>query len=131
MPGKKSSIFIRKAKAPKRPKYKQKPKLDKSTKPRKSGDALKLGVNAASSLSLHIQQLLDTTFAPAPEVLRGYLKRADDEVKDLLKLLIDKIGGTPGHDELTVTASTLMEKLIDTDPRASRAIAKIIKRDGS
>lgn len=72
MPGrKKSSVFLRKSKAPKRPKYSQKPKIDKSTKPRKTGDALKAGINDASALSIHIQKLLDNTFAPAPPVLRN------------------------------------------------------------
>jgi len=129
MPSRKSSVFLRKSSSPKRPKYSQKPKLDKSTRPKKSGDAIKQGINEASALGLHIQKLLDTTFAPAPPVLREYLKRADHEIRDLIKLLTTKLGGTPDHDAITITASTLLEDLADTDPKTSAAIAAILQKD--
>lgn len=129
MPGRKSSVFLRKSKAPKRPKYSQKPKLDKSTKPRKTGDALKSGINAASELSLHIQTLLDGVFAPAPPVLREYLKRADNEVRDLIKLMVSKLGGTPDHDAITITASTLIEDIAGIDPELADKLAQALEQE--
>lgn len=128
MPAKKSSVFLRKSKPPRKPKYSQKPKIDKSTRPKKAGDAIKIGINEASALGLHIQKLLDTTFASAPPVLRGYLVNADNEIRDLIKLLTSKLGGTPDHDAISVTASALMEELVDTDPTTSTEIATILRK---
>lgn len=128
MPSRKSSVFLRKSKPPRKPKYSQKPKIDKSTRPKNAGDVLKIGINEASALGLHIQKLLDTTFAPAPPVLRNYLLSADNEIRDLIKLMITKLGGTPDNDTIAVTASALMEELVETDPKSSTKIAKILRK---
>lgn len=64
---------------------------------------LKSCVTQTSQLAMHIQQLLDGPFAVAPTQLRGYLNRADSEVRDLLRLLTSKIGGTPDADVLEVS----------------------------
>lgn len=129
MPGRKSSVFLRKSKPPKRPKYSQKPKINKSTKPRKTGDALKNGINGVSAVSIHIQKLLDTVFAPAPPVLREYLMRADSELRDLIKLMVTKLGGTPDQDNIVVTASTLLEDLAGTDPELADKLAQALEQE--
>jgi hypothetical protein len=63
---------------------------------------IKNGISQTSQLSMHIQTLLDETFALAPNQLKGYLIRADAEVRDLLRLLTSKIGVTPDPDVLDV-----------------------------
>jgi hypothetical protein len=126
MPGpKKKSIFLRKPKKIK----KHKPERAHKPKPgRVPGNAIKQGINEASSLSIAIQRLLDTTFANAPPVLRKYLHRMDREAKDLIKVLTSKLGGTPDPEQIHVTASALLEELADTDPVLSSKLAKILKR---
>ena len=64
---------------------------------------LKSCVTQTSQLAMHVQQLLDGPFAVAPTQLRGYLNRADSEIRDLLRLLTSKIGGTPDADVLEVS----------------------------
>lgn len=72
-------------------------------KPKLSQEAvLKNSISQTSQLSMHIQQLLDECFVLAPNQLRGYLLRADVEVRDLLRLLTSKIGSTPDPDILPV-----------------------------
>lgn len=128
----KKSIFTRKQKRFK----KVKPKKDKQRPlglkaPKKSGDAIKSSINEASALSLHVQQLLDGVLAGAPPVLRNYLHRADHEIRDLIKLLTTKLGGTQDPDQITVSASALLEELVEEDPQASEILASILHGDGN
>ena len=90
------------------------PSSDK--KPKLSQEAvLKNCISQTSQLSMHIQQLLDECFVLAPNQLRGYLLRADVEVRDLLRLLTSKIGSTPDPDVLPV--DYFKEDLKDVDEK--------------
>lgn len=90
-------------------------------KPKLSQEAvLKNSISQTSQLSMHIQQLLDECFALAPNQLRGYLLRADVEVRDLLRLLTSKIGSTPDPDVLPV--DYFKEDLKDTDEKHAGSV---------
>lgn len=125
----KKSIFLRKPKKFKKSRKPERRPLDLKP-PKKSGDAIKTSINEASSLSIHVQQLLDGCFSGAPPVLRNYLHRADSEIRDLIKLLTTKLGGTTDPDQITVTASALLEELVEDDPKACKLLAKILNKRG-
>lgn len=90
-------------------------------KPKLSPEAmLKNCISQTSQLSMHVQQLLDECFSMAPNQLRGYLLRADVEVRDLLRLLTSKIGSTPDPDILPV--DYFKEDLKDIDESHSGSV---------
>lgn len=98
----KKSVFTRKQK-------RIRPKKTKEAAPQrpkqKPLNPIKLSINEASALSLQIQQMLDGVLSPAPPALREYLYRADTEVKDLIQVLTNKLGGTKSLDGLRVVGS--------------------------
>ena len=96
-------------------------------KPKLSPEAmLKNCISQTSQLSMHVQQLLDECFSMAPNQLRGYLLRADVEVRDLLRLLTSKIGSTPDPDILPV--DYFKEDLKDVDESHSGSVNTSVSR---
>ena len=102
MPPRKGSIWRRPAVKKKATVKKPLGKQDKQKKPQSREAILKNCITQTSQLAMHIQNLLDESFVLAPNQLRGYLMRADAEIRDLLRLLTSKIGVTPDVDVLEV-----------------------------
>ena len=124
MPSKTKSIFLKK---PKKKKFKAAKKPQQVKPVKRAGDAIKNGINQASAVSIHIQQLLDTTFQGAQPFLRDYLNRADSEIRDLIKVLVTKFGGTPDVDQITVQASSLIEQFAEHDPEFCEVLAGAVE----
>lgn len=124
MPSKTKSIFLKK---PKKKKFKATKKPQQVKPVKRAGDAIKNSINQASAVSIHIQQLLDTTFQGAPPSLRSYLTRADNEIRDLIKLLVTKFGGTEDADQITVQASALLEEFAEQDPEFCETLAGAVE----